>query len=73
MAHELGEGVEEIHLRLTIDVVYETRGAKKKELAHQLYGVADHAATSGMFLGEAVAFVDSWRAKVEEIESISHD
>jgi hypothetical protein len=54
-------------LRLTIDVEY-SGGALVQDLHPLLLEAADHLADEGMLSGTTAAWVESWSAKVEEIE-----
>ena len=57
-----------IKLRLVLDVDYVPDGTSQEELEAILKGIADSAANDGRMTGDTRAIVDSWHARVEDLE-----
>jgi len=58
---------ESLHLRLTIDVWYDTHGVMRETLEHLLRRISELAADEGRLSDDTEAEVSEWHAKVEHI------
>ncbi len=54
-------------LRLTLDIEYYPNGVSVKTLKSMLEQIAHNAAGQGLMTGETAAEVETWSAKVEEV------
>ena len=57
-----------LHLRLTVDVVYEAWPQDVSWLKSSLTRLTHRAADNGLMTGDSSATVDTWSAKVIEIK-----
>ena len=58
-----------IHLRLTLDIDYDSNGVSVDILKGYLHDLVETAANRGMMTGESEATVEGWNHEVTEINS----
>jgi hypothetical protein len=57
----------QIHLKMTLDITYIPNGVTPDYLIKRLANLLDHAAGEGMFTGDSEAEVESWYFETQEI------
>ena len=60
--------MKKLHLRLTVDVIYDAGHSERPYLRALLGEIPMFCAVNGLFTGQAVADVHSYRHKVKEIK-----
>lgn len=57
----------DLHLRLIVDVTYNTNRVNPDELGQKLQDMVRFAMGDGLVTGESAAEVESWKTKVQKV------
>jgi len=60
--------MKKLHLRLTVDVTYDTEGVSVEALKDMLEDLPRRASRDGGFTGDTPATIDDWNYRVEVID-----